>query len=82
MQMRRTILVELALGVLLLAGMGLGGCAFGAGAAAGAGAAGAGYEYKNKQALDELDDDYAEGKISREEYLRRKREIDEHSIVY
>jgi hypothetical protein len=80
--MRRTILFELATGGMLLIGVALSGCAFGAGAAAGAGAAGAGYEYQNKQALDELDDDYAEGKISREEYLRRKREIDDKSIVY
>ena len=77
---RRALLA--AVGALSLALPALGGCAFLGGAAAGAGAAGAGYEYQNKKALDDLDEEYAEGKISREEYLRRRHEIDDHSVVY
>jgi hypothetical protein len=66
----------------LVLGAGLTGCAFLGGAAVGAGAAGTAYEVQNKEKLDELEDDYAEGKISRDEYLRRKREIDEGSVIY
>lgn len=61
-----------------------GGCSreFVGGAAVGAGGAGAAYEYQNKQALDELEDDFKAGKITKEEYLRRKKEIQEKSLVY
>ena len=52
------------------------------GAALGAGAAGAAYEYSNKQSLDKLQQDYESGKISRDEYLRRKQEIESKSLVY
>jgi hypothetical protein len=52
------------------------------GAAVGAGGAGAAYEYQNKQALDELEDDFKSGKVTKEEYLRRKKEIEEKSLVY
>ena len=71
-----------AAGALTLATTGLGGCAFLGGAAVGAAGAGTAYEVKNKEKLDELDEEYAEGRISRDEYLRRKREIDEGSVVY
>jgi hypothetical protein len=41
----------------------------------------AGYEYSNKRAMDELDADYKAGRISQEEYDRRKEEIEKRSIV-
>lgn len=49
--------------------------------AVGAGAAGAAYEYSNKKQLDQLDKDYAEGKISKDEYERRRKEIESRSVV-
>ena len=52
------------------------------GAAAGGAVAGGAYEYQNKDALDDLEDDFEEGKISREEYLRRKKEIESKSLIY
>jgi len=52
------------------------------GAALGAGAAGAAYEYSNKEALEDLADDYESGRISREEYERRKGEIEGKSLLY
>lgn len=52
------------------------------GAAVGAGGAGAAYEYQNKKALDELESDFKRGKITQEEYLRRKDEIQKRSLVY
>lgn len=45
-------------------------------------AAGGAYEYSNKQALEKLEDDYADGRISEEEYERRRREIEDRSLVY
>ena len=71
-----------AAGAGALACASLGGCAFLGGAAVGAAGTGTAYEVQNKQALDELDDEFGEGRISREEYLRRKREIEERSAVY
>jgi hypothetical protein len=65
-----------------LVGPGPIGCAFLGGVAVGAAGTGTAYEVKNKQALDRLDQDFADGRISREEYLRRKREIEEGSAVY
>lgn len=52
------------------------------GAVLGVGAAGAAYEYSNKKALDDLEDDYKSGKISADEYERRKREIEKKSLLY
>jgi len=48
----------------------------------GAAVGGAAYEYSNKRAMDALKEDYEEGKITREEYDRRKKEIEKRSIVY
>ena len=60
------------------------GCSRGAigGAAVGAGAAGAAYEYQNKQALEDLENDWKAGRISKDEYLRRKEDIKKRSLVY
>jgi hypothetical protein len=70
--------------VAIILATGAGGCSreFVGGAGVGAGGAGAAYEYQNKQALDELEDDFKSGKITKEEYLRRKKEIQEKSLVY
>ena len=60
------------------------GCSRGAigGAAVGAGAAGAAYEYQNKKALKSLEKDWKTGQISKDEYLRRKKEVEKRSLVY
>ena len=63
--------------LVLLALVTLPGCWF----FVGAGTAGGGYEYVNKRKLEQLDRDFEEGKLSREEYLRRKREIESGSVV-
>lgn len=65
--------------VLLLAGVG--GCSTRE-MATGAAVGGAAYEYSNKRAMDELKQDYESGRITREEYERRKNEIEGRSIVY
>lgn len=52
------------------------------GAALGVGAAGGLYEYSNKKALDDLKSDYESGKISAEEYERRKHDIEKKSLLY
>lgn len=48
----------------------------------GAAAGGAAYEYSNKRAMDELQADYDAGRIDEQEYERRKREIEQRSLVY
>lgn len=60
------------------------GCSRGAvgGAAVGAGAAGAAYEYQNRKAIKSLERDWKAGKISKDEYLRRKKDIEKRSIIY
>ncbi len=50
--------------------------------ATGAAVGGAAYEYSNKVAMDELKKDWNAGRISRDEYERRKREIEKRSLVY
>jgi hypothetical protein len=68
----------------LLCALALAGCSgwFWGGAAAGAAGAGAYYEHENKQALDELEREYERGEIDKDEYFRRKKEIQERSVVY
>jgi hypothetical protein len=63
--------------VWLLSGCGgfLGGAAIG-----GAGAAGA-YEYQQREAMKELEEEFAQGRITRDEYLQRKEEISERSLI-
>ncbi|MGE0079879.1 MAG: hypothetical protein AB7U81_01130 [Thiohalomonadaceae bacterium] len=41
-----------------------------------------GYELSNKRAMDALEDDYRSGRITRDEYERRKEEIEKRSAVY
>lgn len=50
--------------------------------ATGAVVGGAAYEYSNKRTMDELKDDFNAGRISQEEYDRRKKEIEKRSLVY
>lgn len=72
----------IALSVLVLT-VALGGCASKAGnVALGAGAAGAAYEYSNKRQVDALDQELKDGKISKEEYDRRRKEVEGRSAVY
>jgi len=69
---------RLAAIALLAATPVLGGCA----AAVGAGAAAGAYEYQNKEELEKLDAAFERGEIGREEYLERRRAIEEGSAVY
>lgn len=55
---------------------------FWGGTAVGALGAGGGYEYNNKRQMDKLEDDYQAGRIGREEYEDRKRQIERGSIIY
>lgn len=48
------------------------------GAVVGAGA----YEYSNKRAMDELEDDYKAGRITQQEFERRRDDIEKRSLVY
>lgn len=57
-------------------------CQFLAGAAVGGGATGGAYEYQRKQALDRLDKDFAAGRLTREQYLERKKELERGSVIY
>jgi hypothetical protein len=68
--------------LLAVASLAQWGCAFLGGAAVGATGAGAAYEINNKRQMDRLEDDYRAGRISREEYEDRKRQIQKGSIIY
>lgn len=74
--------MKILLALAMLAGMTQWGCQFAAGAATGALATGAGYEYSSKQQMDKLEEDYKEERISRDEYLKRKQQIESGSIIY
>lgn len=43
---------------------------------------GAGYEINSKRQMDQLEDDYKNERISRQEYESRKRQIESGSIIY
>lgn len=75
---------KLLVGVMLVAlTVGVAGCSSKAGnVALGAGVAGGAYEYSNKRAIEDLDRDLKDGKISKDEYDRRRREIESRSAVY
>ena len=68
--------------VLLASAWMLSGCEFLGGAAVGAAGTSGAYEYQNKEALEDLDEQFERGEIDRDEYLRRKQEIDDRSVVY
>jgi hypothetical protein len=71
--------IGLILVMILAAGCSRG---FYGGAAVGAGGTGAAYEYQNKQAIEDLESDFKKGRIDKDEYLRRKKEIQERSLIY
>jgi uncharacterized membrane protein len=50
--------------------------------ATGAAVGGAAYEFSNKRAMDQLREDLSAGRISQEEYDRRKKEIEGRSLIY
>jgi hypothetical protein len=74
---------KIILGVLL-ASFTQWGCSpqFWGGAAAGVLGTGAGYEYNAHRQLDKVEDDYKSGRIGREQYEDRKRQIEKGSIIY
>lgn len=76
---KRTLFILMLAGVVMLAGCDR---KFVGGAAVGAAGAGAAYEYQNREAIKQLDEDRAAGRISQEEYDRRKAEIEKRSVVY
>ena len=73
---------KLMLLLVMLVGFGQSGCAFMGGAAVGAGATGAGYEYQAHRQMQQLEEDYKNRKISREEYEDRKKQIEKGSLIY
>jgi len=73
---------KLMLVLVILAGLGQGGCAFLGGAALGAGATGAGYEIQAYRQMQKLEEDYKAERISRKEYESRKAQIEKGSILY
>lgn len=70
--------------VLFAAALSQAGCSpeFWGGTAVGGLGAGAGYEYNNKRQMDRIEDDYRAGRIGREEYQDRKRQIERGSLIY
>jgi hypothetical protein len=62
--------------------LGQSGCAFLGGAALGALGTSAGYEINAKSKMDQLEDDYRNERISRQEYEARKSQIEKGSVVY
>jgi hypothetical protein len=68
--------------MLVIAGLSQWGCEFLGGAAVGSLATGAGYEYNSKRQMDRLEDDYRHERISRQEYEKRKSQIEKGSIIY
>jgi hypothetical protein len=76
-QMKKLILVA-----LLMTGLTQAGCEFLAGTLVGAGAAGGGYEYQAYRQMQQLEEDYKNRRISREEYEDRKKQIEKGSIIY
>jgi hypothetical protein len=75
------------MGIFLLAaliGFSQVGCSgqFWGGAATGAVGAGAAYEIQNKRQMDQLEEDYKKGNITREEYEARKKQIEKGSVFY
>ena len=68
--------------LMVLASLSQWGCQFLGGAAVGGLATGAGYEINANRQMDRLEDDFRRGRMSREEYQDRKRQIERGSILY
>jgi len=77
MTQRGVVTIPALLAILLAMSGPLSGCTLFAGAAAGAG----GYEARQASEMDEVEDDYKAGRISKEEYQARKDQIDETSVT-
>ena len=73
---------KLMLVLVLMMGLGQGGCEFIGGAAVGALGTGAAYEYNAKRQMDKLEEDYKNERISRKEYESRKKQIEAGFIIY
>jgi hypothetical protein len=73
---------NLMLVLMITMGLSQWGCEFIGGAVVGAGATGAGYEYQAHRQMQQLEEDYKNRKISREEYEDRKKQIEKGSILY
>ena len=73
-----TVSASLFFSALLLSGCG----SFWKGAGVGAVGAGAAYEVNSKRQLDQLEKDYKDGKMSKEEYESRKDQIQKGSLIY
>jgi hypothetical protein len=54
---------------------------FWGGAGVGALGTGAAYEHENRKALEDLDEEFERGEITKDEYLRRKHELEGTSIL-
>ena len=67
---------------LLITALAVSGCEFVAGTLVGAGAAGGGYEYQAYRQMQQLEEDYKNRRISREEYEDRKKQIEKGSLIY
>lgn len=67
---------------VLIIGLAQSGCEFIAGTLVGAGASGGGYEYQAYRQMQQLEEDYKNKRISREEYEDRKKQIEKGSIIY
>jgi osmotically-inducible protein OsmY len=52
------------------------------GAAVGAAGTSAAYEYQKHKQMKRLEDDFKAGRISKEEYLKRKEQISQGSLIY
>jgi len=74
--------VKKFLWLIMLASLTQAGCQFLGGAAVGGLATGAGYEINANRQMDRLEDDYRRGRMSREEYQDRKRQVERGSILY
>ncbi|KMY66107.1 hypothetical protein AAU61_19385 [Desulfocarbo indianensis] len=70
------------LGLIMLLGIGGAGCSFVGGAATGAAGTSAAYEYQKHKQMKRLEDDFKAGRISKEEYLKRKEQISQGSLIY
>jgi len=70
--------------ILLVGALGQWGCspAFWGGAAVGALGSSGAYEVNNKRQMDKLEEDRRAGRISRDEYQDRKRQIEHGSVIY
>ena len=73
---------SLMLVLVLLIGVSQSGCMLLGGAALGALGTSAGYEVNANSKMNQLEDDYKAERISRNEYLARKSQLEKGSIIY